>query len=118
MDIFSVNFQDVRKGTTELRDGLRQIRQELEQNFTDLELRAPSDLYGKKMWKFLRDATDRLEDLIDEVKHAESTLLDVLKYYGEDEKTMTSSEFYGIFKTFVTSYRVGFPTSFIWDDDG
>jgi hypothetical protein len=58
------------------------------------------------MWRFVGEATDRLEDLTDEVTHAEGILLEVLKYYGEDEKTMTSSEFYGIFKTFVTSYRV------------
>jgi cytokinesis protein len=105
---FLVNFQDVRKGATELRDGLQHIRLELGEHFTDLELRPPTDLYGKKMWKFVGDATNQLDDLMDQVKHAESTLLDVLKYYGEDERTMTSSEFYGIFKTFVTSYRVCF----------
>ena len=33
---------------------------------------------------------------------------EVVRYYGEDERNMSSSEFYGIFKTFVTSYRVSF----------
>lgn len=58
------------------------------------------------MWTFLKKATASLEDLVDDVDAAESTFSEVAQFYGEDEKNMTSSEFYGIFKTFITSYRV------------
>ena len=72
-------------------------------NFSDPE---QADRYGKQMWNFVRKATGQVDDLVDDVNHAETTFNDVVKYYGEDERNMSSSEFYGIFKTFVTSYKV------------
>jgi cytokinesis protein len=99
----SVNLQDVRKSLTELREGIKRIRQELTDHFSDLE---SNDKYGKQMWSFLGKATAKLEDLTDDVNAADSMFTEVVSYYGEDEKTMTSSEFYGVFKTFVTSYKV------------
>ena len=98
-----VNLQDVRKSLTELRDGLKRIRQELTDNFSDVE---QTDRYGTQMWTFVGRATSQLEDLVDDVNHADSLFNEVVKYYGEDERNMSSSEFYGIFKTFVTSYKV------------
>lgn len=98
-----VNLQDVRKSLAELREGLAKIRKELAEYFTDVE---QNDRYGKQMWSFVGKASAQLEDLVDDVNHAESTFSEVVSYYGEDEKNMGSAEFYGIFKTFVTSYRV------------
>jgi cytokinesis protein len=51
-------------------------------------------------------ASGKLEDLVDDVQSADSSFTEVVKYYGEEDKNMSSSEFYGIFKTFVTSYKV------------
>ena len=65
-----------------------------------------TDRYGTQMWTFVGRATSQLEDLVDDVNHADSLFNEVVKYYGEDERNMSSSEFYGIFKTFVTSYKV------------
>jgi len=98
------NLQEVRKDLANLREGLRKIRQELTDHFANVE---PSNQYGTKMWAFLKKATTLLEDLVDDVNAAESTFSEVAQFYGEDEKNMSSSEFYGIFKTFITSYRVG-----------
>lgn len=98
------NLQDVRKDLGNLREGLKKIRQELTDHFANVE---PSNQYGTKMWAFLKKATGLLEDLVDDVNAAESTYSEVAQFFGEDEKNMTSSEFYGIFKTFITSYRVG-----------
>jgi cytokinesis protein len=87
-----------------LRDGLKRIRQELGEHFADdLD---DQDMYCKQMWSFASKANEQVEDLVHDVNNAESTFIDVISYYGEDEKKMTSSEFYGIFKTFVTSYKV------------
>lgn len=102
----SVNLLDVRKGTNELRDGLKRVRTELNEHFADVDASSSQDLYAKKMWRFVGEASDRLKDLIDEVNLADAVFSEVVRYYGEDEKNMSSSEFYGIFKTFVTSYRV------------
>jgi len=101
-DASAVNLQDVKKGLTELRDGLKRIRPELE-HFTDMDR---NEMYGRQMWTFVTKANSRLEDLVDDVNLADTTFADVINYYGEDDKNMSSSEFYGIFKTFVTSYKV------------
>lgn len=47
-----------------------------------------------------------MEDLVDDINAADTLFTEVIRYFGEDDKNMTSTEFYGIFKTFVTSYRV------------
>ncbi|KAM6500748.1 hypothetical protein JOM56_003762 [Amanita muscaria] len=101
-EAYRVNLQDLRKGLAELRDGLKRIRQELGDYFADLE---DQDLYSKQMWSFVGKANQQVDDLVHDVNSAESTFVDAITYYGEDEKNMTSSEFYGIFKTFVTSYK-------------
>ncbi|PPQ83825.1 hypothetical protein CVT26_005206 [Gymnopilus dilepis] len=101
-EAYRVNLQDIRKGLTDLRDGLSRIHQELREHFTELD---EGDLYGKQMWAFYKKAHTQLEDLVDDVRNADSTFIDAISYYGEDDKSMTSSEFYGIFKTFVTSYK-------------
>ena len=101
------SLQDARKDLANLREGLKKIRQELTDHFANVE---PSNQYGTKMWAFLKKATAGLEDLVDEVNAAESTFSEVAQFYGEDEKNTTSSEFYGIFKTFITSYRVSVGT--------
>lgn len=100
----SVNLQDIRKDVGELREGLKRIRKELSEHFTDVE---QTDRYGRQMWGFLSKATSQMEDLADDVRLAESTFSEVIRYYGEDEKNMNSAEFFGIFKTFLTSYKVG-----------
>jgi cytokinesis protein len=66
----------------------------------------PNERYGRQMITFVANANDQLADLVDNVQSADSTFSEVLAYYGEDDKNMSSSEFYGIFKTFVTSYKV------------
>lgn len=105
-----MNLLELRKDLTELRDGLKRIRAELGEHFSDME---QSSKYGRRMWGFIGNASSQLEDLIDEVNEADTTFTEVVKYYGEEDKNMSSSEFYAIFKTFVTSYRVCFhPTHY------
>lgn len=91
-----------------MRDGLKAIRQELNDHFSEIE---QNDRYSKQMWGFVGKATQQLEDLIDDVNAADSLFTEVVKYFGEDDKNMLSTEFYGIFKTFITSYRVRGSTS-------
>jgi cytokinesis protein len=98
-----VNLQDVRKGLSELQEGLSGIRQELANHFADPDT---NDKYGAQMWTFVGKVTERLEDLADDVRSAETTFVEAIGYYGEEDKNMSSSEFYGIFKIFVTSYKV------------
>jgi cytokinesis protein len=108
-----VNLQEVRKGLSELREGLKSIRLELQDHFADIESSDPNDLYGKKMWRFVGEASERLDDLVDEVTLADSSYGEVVRYYGEDDRNMTSIEFFGTFKTFVTSYKARISFHFI-----
>lgn len=101
-EAYRVNLPDVRKSLTDLREGLKRIKQELADHFSDPET---IDRYGKQMWNFVSKATGQIEDLVDDVNQADTIFNEVVKYYGEDERNMSSSEFYGIFKTFVTSYK-------------
>lgn len=101
-EAYRVNLQDIRKGLAELRDGLSRIHEELLEHFADLD---ENDRYGKQMWSFYNKSNVQLEDLVDDVKNADSTFTDAIRYYGEEDKNMSSSEFYGIFKTFVISYK-------------
>ncbi|KAJ8586808.1 actin-binding FH2, partial [Rhizopogon salebrosus TDB-379] len=101
-EAYRVNTQDVRKDLGELRDGLKRIRQELNDYYTDLAL---GDVFSNQMWTFVGKATSRLEYLVDDVNHADATFTEVVKYFGEDGKHMTSTEFFAVFKTFITSYK-------------
>ncbi|CAE6426523.1 unnamed protein product, partial [Rhizoctonia solani] len=103
-EAYRVNLLEVKKHFGELRVGLKSIRSELTEHFSDIDSLPPDDQYPKKMWRFLTEATEQLEDLSDAVKQAELKFGETLRYYGEDEK-MSSAEFFGIFKTFCTSYR-------------
>jgi cytokinesis protein len=101
--LFVVNLQEVRKGLSDLRDGLKKIKQDLEEHFAGADENVK---YGKQMWNFVRKATIKLEDLVDNVNLADGKFAEVIRYYGEEDKNMSSSEFFAIFKTFVTSYKV------------
>lgn len=81
------------------------MRQELDDHHANIE---PTDRFAHQMWNFAGKAGRQLEDLVADVNAADAAFTEVVKFYGEDEKSMTSSEFYGIFKTFVTSYKVSF----------
>jgi len=59
------------------------------------------------MFRFSKDAEERLNTLQDLVTIAQSAYTDALKFYGEDTKSIASTEqFFGTFKTFVDSYKV------------
>jgi cytokinesis protein len=59
------------------------------------------------MFRFAKEARERILALTDLVTLANSTYHEALTFYGEDAKSITATdEFFGVFKTFVTSYKV------------
>jgi cytokinesis protein len=84
-----VNTQDIRKDLGELRDGLKRIRQELNDYYTDLAL---GDEFSNQMWTFVGKATSRLEYLVDDVNHADTTFTEVVKYCEDKNMTSTTNE--------------------------
>jgi hypothetical protein len=82
------------------------IRKSLAANFSTAE-----DGYTKKMFRFSADAEEQLRDVRDGILSAEKLLRDVQNYYCEGEemaRPMQSQDFFGIFRTFTSSYKVGF----------
>ncbi|KAI6038969.1 hypothetical protein EDC04DRAFT_3112644 [Pisolithus marmoratus] len=101
-EAYRVNMQDVRKDLGVLREGLKRIHQELNDHYSDID---QNDGFSRQMWQFVVKANSKLEDLTDDVTHTETSLAEVIRYYGEDEKNISSTEFFAVFKTFVTSFK-------------
>ncbi len=87
----------------QMLEEIRQIRQSLQSNFVD-----KSDGYTVKMFRFSAQAEDDLQTVRDGIVQSESMLRDVQTYYGEgdDIRPMQSQDFFGIFTTFTSSYKV------------
>jgi cytokinesis protein len=82
------------------------IRKSLAANFSSSE-----DGYTRKMFRFSADAEEQLRDVRDGILNAEKQLRDVQTYYCEGEemaRPMQSQDFFGIFRTFTSSYKVSF----------
>lgn len=95
------------KNFTELKAEVDKTRSALYNKF-DLD-QIGNDGYRQRMPKFVRDAVNKLAVLKDKITLAQTSYTEALMYFGEDadeRKQMSSMAFFGIFKTFVTSYRV------------
>lgn len=80
------------------------IRKSLDANFASAE-----DGYTRKMFRFSASAEEELRDVRDGILNAEKQLRDVQTYYCEGEemaRPMQSQDFFGIFRTFTSSYKV------------
>jgi hypothetical protein len=86
---------------------IRYIRRSLSDNF-----KASTDGYTRKMFRFVAVAEEELKELRDGIIGAEAALREVQTYYGEGEemgRPIPSQEFFGIFRTFTSSYKVCLP---------
>lgn len=103
--------QPVAKARTELSEKLAAIDKEIKDHLEDEPI--SGDRYAQRMIRFLAEARDRIDALNDRRITTESTYNETLKYFNEDPAT-PSNVFFGIFKTFLTSYKVrrsNFPPS-------
>lgn len=103
----AVNLTDVRKGLGELREGLKHLISELENHFSEPELINPRDGYPEKMWKFSAVAKEKLDGMVDRLALADASYQNTARFYGELDKLPSTSEFFGVFKQFLASYKVG-----------
>jgi cytokinesis protein len=98
--------QAIVKNFKELRQEVEKTRLALYNKF-DLE-NVGTDGYKQRMPKFVREAGNKLGILKDEITLAQNSYTQILMYFGEEtdeRKQMNSMAFFGIFKTFVTSYK-------------
>jgi cytokinesis protein len=106
--VVSVSLDENRKDWAELRTELQKIRKELENNFVDTDNTLhPDDRYADVMWPFVAEASERVESLGDKLRLTEAEFSHVKELFAvEAHKQCSSVEFFGIFKEFVTSYKV------------
>ena len=108
-----MSLEELSAGSRDLHTGLQKIRRDLESRFLDV-----NDGYSKRMFPFSAAAEGRVDALKDQVQAGIRAFNEVKMYYGEgDEKYNAATnplalgrpgslEFFGVFKTFLTSYDV------------
>jgi cytokinesis protein len=101
-----VNFNDMQSTSKSMLEEILNIRKSLDANFSTAE-----DGYTRKMFRFSASAEEELRDVRDGIVNAEKQLRDVQTFYCEGEemaRPMQSQDFFGIFRTFTSSYKVCF----------
>lgn len=96
------------KDYNELRSGLQKLIQELDSHYGE-DYEAPEgDNYAKVMHEFREKALEKFEEL--EVRYTSMDIAykDAVSFYGENPAEMKPDEFFGIFKTFTSSWEVCF----------
>ncbi|WVQ98293.1 hypothetical protein IAU59_005416 [Kwoniella sp. CBS 9459] len=98
-----VNYADMQATSKQMLDEIRKIRDSLRNNFEE-----GIDGYTKKMFRFSANAEEKLQAVRDGIIAADKQLREVQTYYGEGEemgRPLQSQDFFGIFRTFTSSYR-------------
>lgn len=78
---------------------------ELQKHYTDVELEK-NDKFPEIMKEFVVKSKEKFEELRIKYTSMEVAYKDVLSYFGEDQNNTKPDEFFGIFKTFITSFEV------------
>ncbi|KAG0169559.1 hypothetical protein DFQ28_004162 [Apophysomyces sp. BC1034] len=100
-----VTLQDMVKDYNELRSGLQKLIQELDNHYEE-DYEAPAgDHFAKVMRKFRDEAIGKFEELEVRYTSMDVAYKDVVGYYGENPDQMKPDEFFGIFKTFTSSWE-------------
>lgn len=94
------------KDYNEIRVGLQKLIEELENHY-DEDFEAPDgDNYAQVMRNFRNEAIEKFEELEVRYTSMDVAYRDVVSYYGENPDQMKPDEFFGIFKTFTSSWEV------------
>ena len=99
-----VNFSDMQSTSKKMLEDIREIRKSLQTHFSDVD-----DGYARKMFRFGAVAEEELQEVRDGILQADKLLRDVQTYFGEGEemgRPLQSQDFFGIFKTFTSSWKV------------
>jgi len=108
----AADLKHVRTALVDFVEQHKALENLLDADFGDLSSLHPDDGFPKRMFRFRREAEERLAALKDTLQLADGTYQRALTLYGEDAKSITSTdEFFSVFKTFVTSYKVRPPPS-------
>ncbi|ORZ12691.1 hypothetical protein BCR42DRAFT_467822 [Absidia repens] len=104
-DACRVTLQDMVKDYNEIRSGLQKLIQELDNHYGDTYEAPDGDDFAKTMYDFRNDAIDKFEQLEVRYTNMDVAYKDVVTFYGENPDQMKPDEFFGIFKTFTSSWE-------------
>ncbi|CAO3596601.1 unnamed protein product [Absidia cylindrospora] len=104
-DACRVTLQDMVKDYNEIRSGLQKLIQELDNHYGDTYEAPDGDAFAKTMYDFRNDAIDKFEQLEVRYSNMDVAYKDVVTFYGENPDQMKPDEFFGIFKTFTSSWE-------------
>lgn len=115
----SVSYEELSSSAKVLKNDLLKIRRDIRTELDNLERdQLTKDSYLRRMNTFVDVAEDRVETLSDRVLLAGHAFNSVKSYYGEGDDRFdptvrteifskpTSLEFFGVFKTFITSWDI------------
>lgn len=98
------------KEVSQIATQLNAVKKDLKENIEELEnaeeILSPDDRYPSVMYRFVRQATDEISSLRDQITLSKSLFRDALQLYQEDHRSQTTSEFFSILKTFSVSWEV------------
>jgi len=100
-----VTLSDLIKEYNELRSGLQVILEEIERHQSGERDPVPDDQYYKFVSQFQEEAVPKFDEL--EVRYTAMDIAykDVVTFFGENASEMKPDEFFGIFKTFTSSWE-------------
>lgn len=105
-----VTLQDMVKDYNEIRLGLQKLIEELENHYPEdqdsqEDESSEIDNYCQIMRSFRNDAIEKFEELEVRYTSMDVAYRDVVTYFGENPDQMKPDEFFGIFKTFTSSWE-------------
>ncbi|KAG2196955.1 hypothetical protein INT46_008126 [Mucor plumbeus] len=105
-----VTLQDMVKDYNEIRVGLQKLIQELDNHYPEDDDKEDDELseidnYCQIMRSFRNNAIEKFEELEVRYTSMDVAYKDVVTYYGENPDQMKPDEFFGIFKTFTSSWE-------------
>ncbi|KAL0089033.1 hypothetical protein J3Q64DRAFT_1443535 [Phycomyces blakesleeanus] len=101
-----ITLPDVIKEYNELRSGISKLIKELKIHYDDSYEAPEDDKYADVMRKFRDEAAEKFDELEVRYTSMDVAYKDVVGFYGENPGQIQPDEFFGIFKTFTSSWEV------------
>ena len=106
-----MTIQDLIKDYNELRVGLQKLMHEIERYEKDEEEPIAHDRLLEVMNNFRDSAIEKFDQLEVRYTFMDVAYKDVVTYFGENPRDMKPDEFFGVFKTFTSSWEVNIYSS-------
>lgn len=93
------------KEYNELRSGLQRLIQELDNHYGEGYEAPEGDRFAEVLTSFRDQALEKFEEMEVRYTSMDVAYKDAVAYYGENPNEMKPDEFFGIFKTFTSSWE-------------